>query len=42
MYKFQTGNDNNQKGAKSLAENLFSAIQKDILTGKLKPQEKLT
>lgn len=42
MYKIQTGKDNNQKNSKSLAENLFSALQQDILTGKLKPQEKLT
>ncbi|MBO4725612.1 MAG: GntR family transcriptional regulator, partial [Firmicutes bacterium] len=42
MYKIQTGKDNNQKNSKSLAENLFSALQEDILTGKFKPAEKLT
>ena len=42
MYKIQTGKDNNQKNSKSLAENLFSALQIDILTGKFRPGEKLT
>ncbi|MBR6014645.1 MAG: GntR family transcriptional regulator [Firmicutes bacterium] len=42
MYKIQTGKDNNQKNSKSLAENLFSALQIDILTGKFRLGEKLT
>lgn len=42
MYKLQTDKENNQKNSKSLGENLFTALQKDILTGKLRPKEKLT
>lgn len=38
MYKLQSDKKNNQP----LSNNLFSALQKDILTGGIKPGEKLT
>ncbi len=38
MYKLQSDKKNNQP----LSNNLFSALQKDILTGRIRPGEKLT